>query len=536
MPSKLHRLKVAPDILIGLALLTMGVLLFAQLGHYALWDDEAVTALDAKGILRTGDTSILMDHGNIVAYRNGAIVQNFCDRVDPPFPNYLTAASFLLLGVNALAGRLPFALVGLGTTALILYGGRRQNLSVLLILILGLCGNVTLILFNRQCRYYALCAFLTTAVLYIYWHWKPTTRTLLILAGLSVVLFASNYLNYLALYLCLAVDWALWRRKEWAPTWRRALCFLGPQIVNIPVAYLWNPLRTQHGESLLGNSPWDRCVLFFWYWRDLNQCEFFAISLLLLALGIGLGQRRAWLVRGCLAITVYIAVIALLSPQPVHSTSVADVRYLVPIIPMAIVLETGAVWAVLRGAPFLAILAAALVFGTNLFNGGPLLPGGTQSTICEFIVELIQPPQDPYTLTSDWINDHVPEGGSIWVQPDYATYPLMFRAPRALYAWQLTWPPRPDFTALPKIHFMGQEAPDYLIAFGPNLAVMEQALKSWNRPDVSYMHEATIAIFWKDLYRPELFWRTFKPVTGYDPNSQAIYIFKRNAPAATHAP
>jgi hypothetical protein len=354
---------------------------------------------------------------------------------------------------------------------------------------------------------------------------------------LSAVLFASNYLNYLALYLCLAADWAIWRRKEWAPTWRRAIYLFGPQLImNIPVAYLWNPLRTQHGETLLGNSLWERCVLFFWYWRDLNQCEFFALSVVILALVLGLTTRRPWLVRGCVAIAIYITVIALISPQPVSATSVADVRYLVPIIPLAIVLETGAIWAVLRGAPFLAVAAAAVVFGSNLFNGGPLLPGELRSSIVNYAGELLDPPPDPYTLTSDWINEHVPEGASIWVLPDYSTYPLMFRAPRALYAWQLAWPPRPDFADLPKIHFMGQEAPDYLITFGPSLRVMEQALKSWNRPDVSYAHEATIDIFWRDLYRPELFWRTFSAVKGYDPNSQAIYIFKRNSPAAVHSP
>lgn len=37
-----------------LTTLFAATLLFARLGHYALWDDEAVTALTAKGILLKG--------------------------------------------------------------------------------------------------------------------------------------------------------------------------------------------------------------------------------------------------------------------------------------------------------------------------------------------------------------------------------------------------------------------------------------------------------------------------------------------------
>jgi hypothetical protein len=46
------------------------VLLFARLGTYALWDDEANTALFGQSVWETGDTVALRDH-NVVAFRNG---------------------------------------------------------------------------------------------------------------------------------------------------------------------------------------------------------------------------------------------------------------------------------------------------------------------------------------------------------------------------------------------------------------------------------------------------------------------------------
>ena len=535
MPSKSRRPEVARSIVMGSVLLAMAALLFFRLGHYALWDDEAATALAAKGVLRTGDTSVLMDHGNIVAYRNGWDIRGFCDHTLPPLDAYLTALSFLLFGLDSWSARLPFALLGLATIVLILFWSRRESWPVLLVLSLSLLGNVTLILYMRQCRYYAASVFFSTAIAYVYWHGKANPRHLLSLAGLSILLFLSNFLDYLALYACIAVDYAVWKRREWPFSWRNALLWFGPQILFNGLAFcVWNPFLTPHGATAMTNTLGNRLTLFYWYWRDLNWCEFFSLPLLLLALGIGLVLHRTWLVRGCLVIAIFVTVIALISPQPVQATSVADLRYAVPIIPLALALETGALCLLFQRHLALAVLAAVVVFGSNLLNGGPLLPDGLRSTIVSFAGELIDPPRDPYTLTSQWINDHVPDGDSIWVMPDYATYPLMFHAPRALYAWQLNWPPREDFAKLPLIHFIGQEPPDYLIAFGPNLSVMEQALKSWNRPDVSYAHEATIDIFWKDLYRPELFWRSFEPVTGYDPNSQAIYVFKRTAPPILH--
>jgi hypothetical protein len=512
-------------------LVVMAGLLFVQIGHYALWDDETMVGLAAKGVARTGDTSVLMDHGNVLAYRGGILVRDFRDRSTPPLATYLAAVSFSLLGTNAWAARLPFATMGLATVALILYWARRESRPVLPALIIGLLGNVSLILFFRECRYCSPAIFFSVASAFVYWRWQPTPRTLLTLAGLSVLLFASNCMNYLALYACLAVDYVIWKRKDWPPTWKMGLLLFGPQaICNGAILCVWNPLRTQEAQYEAMNSFWDRLTLFVWYWRDLNQCEFLALPMLLLALVIGLTQRRVWFARGCVALLVYVTAITLITPQPVRLTSVADVRYMPVIIPLAIALEAGALCILFERQKILLIGAALIVFGTNLLNGGPFLGPGFRSTLISYVGELLHPPPEPYSPTADWINRHVPEGCSIWVLPDYATYPLMFHAPRALYAWQLDWPPRADFAGLPLIHFKGQIPPDYLIAFGPSLNQMAQAIQSLNRPDVSYKEVATIDVFWKDLYRPELFWRTFAPIKNFDPGTQAIYIFQRTRP------
>jgi hypothetical protein len=461
----------------------------------------------------------------------------------------LTAASFKMFGVNAWTARLPFAIFGMGTFALILYWSRDLSWPVFLVLIAGLLGNVSLMLFFRQCRYYGPTIFFTVAIAFVYWRWKPAPRNLLILSILSFLLFVSNYLNYVILYGCIATDYLIWKRKEWSLSWYQALLWFGPQLyLSGLVACVWNPFLTAHGAYMAANSLEDRLTLFCWYWRDMDRSEYFALPLLLLALGVGIKYRQLWMVRGCVAMVVYVIALSILTPQRASLYVDGEVRYLPALIPLAVALETGALCTLLDRRKVLLALVTAVVFGTNLLNGGWLFNGGLRAmyvsnidghrllnngiriTIFSYIEELLSLPPEPYTPAAQWINEHIPVGDSVWVLPDYATYPLMFHAPNALYAWQLEWPPRPDFAKLPRIQFIGQEPPDYLVAFGPYLREVAQGIRNLNRPDVSYKQVATINVFWKDLYRPELIWRTFQPITDFDSKTQAVYIFQRVAP------
>src|SRR5450755_4287586 len=74
------------------------LLIFVQLGHYPLWDDEAITAMTARGVWRTGDTSAWVDDHNLLAYRNGLLINHFADRYTPPLQFYLLAPFLGLLG------------------------------------------------------------------------------------------------------------------------------------------------------------------------------------------------------------------------------------------------------------------------------------------------------------------------------------------------------------------------------------------------------------------------------------------------------
>jgi len=290
----------------------------------------------------------------------------------------------------------------------------------------------------------------------------------------------------------------------------------------------WNPFHTQIGHRFAHDTFLQRMTLFFWHWRDLNHCEMILGILLLPALWIACTSRDAWLRRALLALALYAIGVTVLSTQTITDTTVSETRYFSSILPLLIAIEAITLLRLtnkISKPTWLAIPVAAIAFGTNLLHGGLFFPEGVRFTIALFARELWNPPDDPYTATTAWINENVREGASIWVSPDYMAYPLMFHAPKAVYAWQLTPPPSGQFSGLPLIHFQRTVAPDYIIAFGPNATQVADTLLQWNC--ATYKAEAVINIYWKDLYRPELFWRRFEAIHNFNSNTDAIYILKR---------
>jgi hypothetical protein len=378
----------------------------------------------------------------------------------------------------------------------------------------------------------------STAMAWIYVHRDHRRWQLVLFSVLSLCLFASNYLNWAALWMCLALDYLLWGRRTVRLKPVDWVILIVPQaVIGGVILWIWNPFLILSSAEKFPAAG--RMLYLWWCARDVVACEFGSLALLVAGVALcfkekaemGTDERakkaEMWLGRSCVCLGVYIVVLSFLVPRPPALRGVAAVRYFTPIIPLWISISVMALTALYRRSKWGTICLAAAGLGTNLFNGGPLLATGFQSSVAEFVRELARPPGDPYTVAATWIREHVREKESVWVVPDFATYPLMFHAPAPIYAWQLTWPPaREEFKALAPIHFIGREAPTYIIGFGPATALARESMATWNRPEIQYAPVATLDYFWREMHRPELFWRIFRPITNYDRNAEAIYIFK----------
>jgi 4-amino-4-deoxy-L-arabinose transferase-like glycosyltransferase len=527
-PSPSHRTAVWATAII---LAASAVLLFARLGHYALWDDEAITAMTARGVWRTGDTSAWVDDHNLLAYRNGLLIKNFKDRYTPPLQFYLIAPFIGLLGQSNFVCRLPFAICGLITVGILLRWLWRSRPPPLVwwAAAIVILTNASFFLFFRQCRYYGLASVLTLAVAYQYWYLGTRRRSVVWISLTLVTLLTAQYLNFAAAVGCLVVDYAVWGRHRRPLDWKDWLILIVPQIVvGAIVCSIWNPLAM--GATADSHGSWivQHFHLLVWNWRDMIASDFIILPLLILCPLMYFSKRNQTLLRAPAALIVYIAIIAAAAAGPPTNRGNAEVRYLAPLLPLCIAISILTIWALEPLKPkikwtVLAIAALTVLLEPDLSSDQPAF--GPTSLL--YYRELISPQQEPYTPMAQWINAHVPAGASVYVSPEWMASPLMFYAPKAIYAWQLTDPPKPEYVGLPDIFFKYRVAPDYMFACGPWAKEISEIQSALAARKIRYEQIDTIHVYWKDMFRPERIWRSF--VTIHPKPGEEIYIFRRIA-------
>lgn len=159
-------------------LLICFLLMFINLGGRFLWGDEVEVAQVAKGILRVGYPTG-NDGRNILYYNFPEDVKSliygennpqYIWKWHPWLTHYITALSFLVLGVNTFSSRFSFALLGLLSIIILYFLSRKitkdkslANLSILL-----LAFYIPFYLYSRQCRYYSLSIFLSLLAICCY--------------------------------------------------------------------------------------------------------------------------------------------------------------------------------------------------------------------------------------------------------------------------------------------------------------------------------------------------------------------------------
>lgn len=514
-------------------LFVSALFLFTNLGSYALWDDEAETALLAQGVLATGDTTAQLGH-NLNARRGGINLKDLAERLTPPLPTYVMAASFAVGEESALWARLPFALSSLVAVVImlaLLWNWRAANWHFLVFTI-ALLGNVPFFLYFRNARYYGGVILLVTAILAIYINGLGTLWRKLAFSLLGALLLLCHPVAFMQIAAVLAVDWLFFGEKK-VPNLQAILALIIPFVViALPVISVWNPLSVKTGGEYLAQMTFlDRLTLLWWNTRDIFRAEFIPVASLIVVVGAFYSARNVWLLRGALAIFVMILVTSLVSYQAVAITSVADVRYLIGVIPIGFALAVVSFDAIPVRLRMIGALAAVAIFTTNIGAGKFNARGDLESTPLRFVRELMLPVEEPYTPTASWLRQNVPAGASVLVLPDYMMYPLMFHAPEQVYAWQLANTDDPQFRNLHPIHFAGLIPPDYIVAFGPTKLHVENAITSWRLSGIMYEQTHTLPVFWKDVYRPEVFWRTFETRPFGNEPHDGIHIYQRKVPS-----
>ncbi len=526
-----------------------GLLAFWGLGNNDFWDDEAFTAVHGRNFMNTGQL-ISWDGRNLIGYGMlGVVNEDMITTFAPPLQYLVGGLSLRIFGDSAGGGRSLFVLIGICSIPLVAAWFKYEFDSEdywIVALILAL--SIPYLLYLRQFRYYPLALTFAFGLL---WVWAVIGRNkhfrwwIVLGTTFLCLLVLSQYLYAVGTCAIIAISLTRERYRN-----RKNFIFLAVIIlVGLSAATWVVSLNTEviaTYQDLSVTTQFSKFVrLMFMVPRDASRFEFFPVGMLLFgAVGAAaLGKAGITHLRGLLLALAYsggiVTAISLVSPQPFLSTDTdADMRYYVLLIPLGAVVA-GKIYEMLcqtrfRGLPqvFLILLLSSNLLTLNLF--GRI---GLHSRFVQYVQEV----RNDYTTGSEAISKFIQEEISteecIFIVPTYAKQIQIFYNPEHKFCGHFT--NKAPFAIkhageLREDLFWENTVPDYVIVGGRTPDQMSQFLT------VLYGHstyelEAALPVFWANVTRPEIPWRSFSPIPIEDPLLHGVLIFHRTSEPA-HPP
>ncbi len=515
-------------------------LLLQGLGNNYFWDDEAGTAIFSRNLLRFGKLTA-WDGRNLMAYRRGAELDDrLINRYVPPLQFLVTAASFKFLGVSTFSGRLPFALLGVGTlivffALLRLESDRTRRFGWVALSLLAF--SPSFLLFSRQCRYFSLVIFFPLLSYYCYKKYLSggRTRWLFGLGGGLLALFVSQYL--LAAAFAFALLGTHWIHSE-RPRRSRPLLLTGGSVALLAALYiiLYHVIIPPPPAGSTMKWLADRGRLLVRYLREINAFDWFPWMILpgFLWLARDRGfpsrlKRRAgdWALFSLL----FLIFLVLFSPQAVRPGALADTRYLLPLLPFLAGLLGLMVYFVLTRNVLLGVLVLLVLLFTNLFSLNFWFPRKPRYDLIDYLHEIHRPYLSAYEAAANFIRERCVPDEVIIVVPPNMSYPLQFYlGDRVIFGGRTDFNTRLNLDRIRSLNpdFIVEESrPDWIISFRWRQAT-EELLKSYRQRGLVFELDTVLDVYYLgELSRPEILLHGFYPVRDFDPRADGILFFRR---------
>ena len=172
-------------------------LLFANLDHSHLWEDEGATAVVARTFLKTGDIAG-WDGRNLIGCAEVRCLNSDGRTVLPPVMFLLTAAGIAVAGDNEVGYRITHAFCGFVSLVLLWILCKRTipgtpRLHFMVVALVALSPQV--LMFFRASRYFAFSTLSFLAAIYAYSRWWDSRqdRWLVALGVISIAAFLNHY-------------------------------------------------------------------------------------------------------------------------------------------------------------------------------------------------------------------------------------------------------------------------------------------------------------------------------------------------------
>lgn len=541
-PLKRRRIVVYLTVLAGL-------LAFWGLGNNDLWEDEALTAVYGRNLMKTG-TLIGWDGRNLTGYGMRALLnEDMISTYAPPLQYLVGGLSLKIFGDSAAGMRSLFVLIGLFSIPLVAAWFKHEfDSDEFWIVALILALSVPYLLYIRQVRYYPLALTFAFGLLWVwavigrakhYRWWIVLGTTFLCLLVLSQYLYAVGTCAVIAISLI----------RERYRNRRNFILLAVIILVGLSAATAVLILNTNELQQVLASAETGQVSKFARLMvmvpRDASRFEFFPIGMFLFgaAGAAALGKAGMTHLRGLLLALAYgggiIAAISLVSPQiPLSTSTDADMRYYILLIPLGAVAACK-IYELLQetrfpGVPalFLVLLISSNVLTFNFF--GRI---GLHSRLVQYVGEVM----NDYTTGTEAI--------SRYIEGQISTEECIFIVPTASLTSQLYYHPEHKFcgvvtnqVAFAKKHaaelrkdlFWESAVPDHVIVGGRPPDQMSRLLTELYGQG-AYELEGALPVFWADATRPEIPWRSFSQIPIQDPFLHGVLIFHRTSEPA-HPP
>ncbi len=443
------------------------LLLFWGLGEKYLWQDEAATAVLGDRMLKSGrplawdgknfisnDLFSEKDsrHINEVAKTPQEAVDYFVKRGDykadsawkfHPWGQFVAAAAGLkIFGHSTVGARLPFALAGFATIAILYFLVRRafDSTPIALVAAFLLVLNTYWILHSRQARYYPLATFTLVLTLAAYAHWQRGGRwgtAAFVAAAWSF--FNVDYGTVVPVLVVLFVDAMAANRKT---PWRTLGTWTALALALAPLAFFYGLADSSlHARVSAQSGSW----LGRWSENLSNMNTHVAPAVILLAAAALLARRWKTLPpHERRAVSVLCGLYAALMFWIPSVAPYPFLRYVILLAPAGCALSA---WVLVRGcgdrAPRLAPVGALLLAATPWFNLPahavlPRLPASSGLETgwlvrAEFSIlasEVFGNRPDPNRIVAEWLRANAAPDDEILI--NYEDVPLMFYLPNPI--------------------------------------------------------------------------------------------------------
>lgn len=522
-------------IILSIALIVGAVLLFYNAGNYYLWGDEGVTAFYGKNIVKFG-LPYGFDGRNLLEFSNGIYLNRlFLPLLDPWGQLYISAASQAIFGMNSFGARALFIIFGLAAVIIqyLFVKSYFKDERLALINTFLMITSVMFILFTRQSRYYSLGMFLAPMITYLYSRSENSVMYLIISVLLFVIFFLTNSLIGMALLAAMAISFFIFDdRKKALVFFLKPLPFL-ILIGGCFLLWLFSYGMPANPSFLRNIHPFDFGRIVWLYFKDYNETQLLPVGMFIILILIWVKQGAFHDLKAFLQIKKEFSIISIiifatiiisiLSPQ-VSRAEHSDIRYATPLFPFLLLFQAFVINRLFAWKKLVASLLIVIVIGTNLLTFTPF-----RCYLYEYVRENVQPFDNSVKVAVQFFEKRIQQDDVILVSPNHMTGSMEFYLGNRLLFCNIIGEDNKNLLAagikLPKYIYSSDTIPDWIVLFGLSVDTPHTA-RHLAKLDLSQYKTYSFSLLGKDVSRPELFWRSFVPITKFRPD-QGLYILER---------